>query len=101
MNGKKSGQGTLYLKYDEEPENATKVYEGLWGNDKFNGVGVFYHENGKHKKHEGTFKNDELADGQVKQYTEAGRLIYDGEIKKEQFDGYGIKYDEKSGSKTY
>ena len=76
----KNGFGIYYY------TNGTK-YEGEWKDNIIEGYGTFYYSNGLIIK--GNFK-DNRESGLGKIYNNHNKIIYEGELKDGQFDGYGI-----------
>ena len=77
---------------------ASKIYEGQWLNDQFNGDGVHYHEDGKLRL-KGTFKDGKIDGPGILFMNE--KKLYEGEIENFMRNGHGTEFDEISGSTTY
>ena len=69
INGKKEGSGTLYY------ENEKPKYVGLFSNDKFEGVGIYFTKEGEY--YSGIFHNG-LKNGYCEIYDKEGKLTLNG-----------------------
>ena len=85
-NGLKDGKGTLF--YEKENKNKRQRYEGDFKNDKPNGRGILYWNDGS--KYEGEWKND-IKEGKGIMYYNNGER-YEGNWKNGRREGKGIYY---------
>ena len=82
----KEGKGIYY--YNKDDPNKRKKYEGDWKDDKRNGKGIFYWNNGG--KYIGDWKNNKREGKGIIHFTNGDR--YEGDWKNSVFDGKGIYY---------
>ena len=100
--GKFDGFGVLFnlrtqgLEYWEN--GIDKKYEGEWTDNKKNGNGISYWENGN-KQYEGEWKYNKR-NGQGIGYYQNGNKQYEGESKDGEWNGQGVQYD-LDGNKKY
>lgn len=86
VNNKFEGQGTFI--WNEEEYKGQK-YEGEFKNDLRNGQGTYTWANGS--KYIGMHKENKFT-GEGKEYSEDGKLIYEGNYLDSKFEGHGTRY---------
>ena len=91
-NGIKHGKGTDYYKKDKKQKNSNIKYNGYYKNDKYDGNGILYYENGEYYK--GEFK-DNYFDGRGYECLSDGSLRYNGYFVKNIYEGKGIFFNYK------
>ena len=81
LNNKREGRGIFYF-------NDGDKYEGEWKNDFRHGKGIFYYNEGD--RYEGDFKNNKRDGRGIYYYKNGDR--YEGEYKNHKKDGQGVMY---------
>lgn len=72
--------------------NNGKIQIGYWNNDYLNEIGYELNDN---IYYEGEFENGEKNGIGTFKLKENNKIIYEGEVKNNNYEGYGIKYSEK------
>ena len=79
MNGKKNGEGAIYDK------NGNKIYNGDFVNDKFEGTGTYFYEDGK--KYLGQWLNGLRHGNEIIFSKNDNIIIYEGRFVNEEYKG--------------
>ena len=88
-NGKMSGRGIMY----DWDDSHSKIYEGQFLNNEFNGHGTLYFYESNKIKYEGSFLNG-MFHGKGELFYNSGNLKYKGDFKNGKFHGTGILFKE-------
>ncbi len=79
--------------------NGILRYEGEYVNDRWEGQGILYWEDGRHRRYEGSFAGGKMT-GKGKMYDKRGVLLYEGDVVNGCREGQGTHYRE-DGSRWY